>query len=145
MYGVFAATACFHNLYTLVKNVVTLDKVSSVHDDGDDDDDAGHRPPDEHGVPVRDAGLQPGQLELAGGLPRHPHSAGHHTNPLQYLQSNIFHFLVCKLRRAPITVSLSVCLLPDAGSVCEGELADDNSFWVGALSDITKAKNDFMK
>ena len=29
MYGVFAATACFHNLYTLVKNVVTLDKVSS--------------------------------------------------------------------------------------------------------------------
>ena len=29
MYGVFAATACFHNLYTLVKNVVTLDKVIS--------------------------------------------------------------------------------------------------------------------
>ena len=58
---------------------------------------------------------------------------------------NISHFSVCKLRRAPITVSLSVCLLPDAGSVCEGELADDNSFWVGALSDITKAKNDFMK
>ena len=114
----------------------------SVHNDDDDDDGdgvgAGHRPPDEHGVPVRDAGVQPGQLELAGGLPRHTDSAGHHTNPHQYLQFNIFHFLVCALRRAPITGSLPICLLPDAGSVCEGKLADDNSFWVGALPDITK-------
>ena len=54
---------------------------------GDDGDGvgAGHRPPDEHGVPVRDAGLQPGQLELAGRLPRHTDSAGHHTSPHQYL------------------------------------------------------------
>ena len=85
MYGVFAATACFHNLYTLVKNMVTLDKVISVHNDDDDGVGVCHRPPDEHGVPVRDAGVQPGQLELAGGLPCHPHSAGHHTNPHQYL------------------------------------------------------------
>ena len=84
MYGVFAATACFHNLYTLVKNVVPLDKVISGHNDDDDDDGgAGNRPPDEHGVSVRDAGVQPGQLGLAGGLPGHPDSAGRHINPDQ--------------------------------------------------------------
>ena len=65
---------------------ICLQAMITTDNDDDDGVGAGHGPPDEHGVPVRDAGLQPGQLELAGGLPRHPHTAGHHTNPLQYLQ-----------------------------------------------------------
>ena len=29
MYGVFAAHACFHNMYTVIKNVVNLSQVNS--------------------------------------------------------------------------------------------------------------------